>query len=178
MTRWARGGNGKGKKELDATPWSKLQKAEAASDPERIETEMKQPEKMKPIKIKPRILILDKRETSEPAEAKDINKVLKRKDKPRRRMGLLHSLMPDDYGFANDDKETHGDNSDDERDVGVAGLLEKMHKEKKVPAKSTDTDEIDQIIMKEKRRDNRRLKRIDKRQSEMVIRKMFSPQRK
>ena len=153
MTRWARGGDVNRKKELSATPWSKLKQTKSPSKKQITKSQyIKLPQKSK-IKIC--------------TEDVTDNSVLvtkagfKKSNKTKRRMGLLDSIIPDDEISSQNDRDLSSDSSDDEKVVGVAGLLEQM--------KSQQVDEVFEAIHKDERREKRRLKRIDKRQAEMVL---------
>ena len=149
MTRWARGGDVNRKKELSATPWSKLKQTKSSN--------LKQRTKSQFIKLRPKNKICPEDVTDSSVEKRGIRKG----NKVKRRKGLLDSTILDEDLSSQNDHDLPSDNSDNEKEVGVAGLLEQT--------KSRQMDEISEAIHKDERREKRRLKRVDKRQAEMVL---------
>ena len=149
MTRWARGGDVKRKKELSATPWSKLKQTKSSNLKQRTKSQFN--------KLRPKNKICTEDVTDSSVEKGGIRKG----NKVKRRKGLLDSTILDEDSSSQNDQNLPSDNSDNEKEVGVAGLLEKT--------KSRQMDEISEAIHKDERREKRRLKRVDKRQAEMVL---------
>ena len=149
MTRWARGGDVNRKRELSATPWTKLKQTKSSN--------LKQRTKSQFIKLRPKNKICTEDVTDSSVEKGGIRKG----NKVKRRKGLLDSTILDEDSSSQNDHDLPSDNSDNEKEVGVAGLLEQT--------KSRQMDEISEAIHKNERREKRRLKRVDKRQAEMVL---------
>ena len=151
MTRWARGGDVNRKKELSATPWSKLNQTKSSNKKQKTKSQF-----IKLPKDKSKICTEDVTDNSTLVAKAGFRK----NKKVKRRMGLLDSVIPDEEESSKNDRNPPCDNSDDEKEVGVAGMLEQM--------KSQQMDEIFEAIHKDERREKRRLKRVDKRQAEKV----------
>ncbi len=161
MTRWARIGYANKKKELSATPWESLQRAkpEVKQQNSRVQTEGGS--KFKAVRQKTSNRLSRSEDTTS-------SSVFPRKSKPRarqrckKRAGLLSILAVDDA--AETDKAQLSESDDNDNEQGVAELLEKGS----VVKGMEDASEDEEIKWKENRREKRRLKRIDKRQSDMV----------
>ena len=149
MTRWARGGDVNRKKELSATPWLKLKQTKSSNLKQRTKSQFN--------KLRPKNKICTEDVTDSSVEKGGIRKG----NKVKRRKGLLDSTILDEDSSSQNDHDLPSDNSDNEKEVGVAGLLEQT--------KSRQMDEISEAIHKDERREKRRLKRVDKRQAEMVL---------
>ena len=154
MTRWARGGDVNRRKELSATAWSKLKQTKSSNMKQRTQSQF--------IKLRPKNKIC----TEDVMDNSVAKEGIRKSSKVKRRKGLLDSTRLDEETSSQNDDDLPSDNSVDEKEVGVASLLEQT--------KSRHIDEISEAIYKDERREKRRLKRVDKRQAEKVLCKNIS----
>lgn len=159
MTRWARGGHLNKKKELSATPWAKLSgSAHGAAAPNAQDDGRSAQSNFQKVKTRNRNVATEREAESNSAKKQSA----KTKAVKRKRSGLLDTLYP--LEESNDqDPDERSDDSDAEQELGVAGTLEKLQPKVKVK-----DDVVADFVKKEERREKRRLKRIDQRQSETV----------